>query len=198
MSAVSLSIAHSILVSSIAKQILFPLETCMFFNRRAEAWIAPLAFDPAYLHAMIFTSQYYFDALKIGTTSEASSISKTSVPHYLKTLKLLRERMAIGDDEIRLSDTTSATIMALVGYARLTGDDQSARNHLEGLFKIVNLRGGVSSFKNSAKLLVEILRYVIIHSIRARKFLINSGVTLASHFIVALGHCSSTTLFPNL
>lgn len=130
----------------------------MFFDRRAESWIAPLAFDSAYLHAMIFTSQYYFDVLKPGLTSSNSSVSKTSMLHYLKALKLLRERMANGNDDIRLSDTTATTIMTLVCYARLTGDDKSARHHLEGLYKIVNLRGGVSSFKDNSKLLVEILR----------------------------------------
>ncbi|OCK74502.1 hypothetical protein K432DRAFT_469376 [Lepidopterella palustris CBS 459.81] len=40
--------------SAIAKQILFPLEIYIIFERRAEAWIAPLAVDPAYLHAKIF------------------------------------------------------------------------------------------------------------------------------------------------
>jgi len=59
-------------VSSIAKQILFPLEICIFFDRRAESWIAPLAVDPAYLHAKIFTSLYYFDVVLSRRPSLAS------------------------------------------------------------------------------------------------------------------------------
>jgi hypothetical protein len=128
----------------------------MFFDRRAENWIAPLAVDPAYLHAMIFTAQFYFDAL---VSEKSASIIRRSLPHFLKTLKLLRERMADDDDEAKLSDSTVAAIMALVGHAHLTGDINSARHHMEGLYKIVVLRGGVTTFKRNAKLLVEILRY---------------------------------------
>jgi Fungal specific transcription factor domain len=139
--------------------MLFPLEKCMFFDRRAENWIAPLAVDPAYLHAMIFTAQFYFDALRCGGSAY---ISRRSMPHFLKTLKLLRERMANDDNTAKLSDSTAAAIMGLVGHAHLTGDFKSARYHMEGLYKIVRLRGGVASFRKNAKLLVEILRYDII------------------------------------
>jgi hypothetical protein len=135
--------------------MLFPLERCMFFDRRSENWIAPLAVDPAYLHAMIFTAQFYFDALK---SQAPTFVSRRSMPHFVKTLKLLRERMADENDPERLSDSTVAAIMGLVGHAHLTGDLKSARNHLEGLYKIVRLRGGVTTFKQNAKLLVEILR----------------------------------------
>ena len=127
----------------------------MFFDRRAENWIAPLAVDPAYLHAMIFTSQFYFDALRTG---KSVSISRRAMPHFLKTLKLLRERMA-DDNQAKLSDSTAAAIMGLVGHAQLTGDFKTARHHMEGLYKIVILRGGVTTFRTNAKLLVEILRY---------------------------------------
>ena len=80
------------------------------------------------------------------------------MPHFVKTLKLLRERMADEDSQEKLSDATAAAIMALVGHAHLTGDLKSARYHMEGLYKIVRLRGGVNTFKQNAKLLVEILR----------------------------------------
>lgn len=40
----------------------------------------------------------------------------------------------------------------------MTGDVKSARNHVEGLYKIFTLRGGVESFGGVAKLLVEMLR----------------------------------------
>ena len=84
------------LVSSISKQVLFPLEPCIFFERRAETWIAPLTLDPAYLHAMIFTSQYFFDAM---LPRKFSPLNQRSLPHFLATVKLLRERLARDDDE---------------------------------------------------------------------------------------------------
>ncbi|KAK3389938.1 hypothetical protein B0H63DRAFT_105702 [Podospora didyma] len=143
--------------SSIAKQVLFPLESCILFERRAEAWIAPLTIDPAFLHTMIFTSQYYFDAVLPQRPS--SEMSQRSLPHYTKTLKLLHERFSeTGDEQARLSFTTVAAVMGLTGYAHLMGDTRSARHHLKGLHKIVTLRGGISTLRGSAKLLVEILR----------------------------------------
>ena len=143
------------LVSSIAKQILFPLETCIFFERRAEAWIAPLASDPVYLHATIFASQYYFDAM---VPRNSSPVNHRSLSHFLETVKLLRERLLHENDEAKLSFTTAAAVMALAGQALWTGNSVSAQHHMEGLSRIVSLRGGVATFKENPKLLIEILR----------------------------------------
>ena len=142
-------------VSSIAKQILFPLETCIFFERRAEAWIAPLASDPVYLHATIFASQYYFDAI---LARNFSLVTQRSSSHFLETVKLLRERLVHDDNKAKLSFTTAAAVMALAGQALLTGNSMSARHHMEGLSRIVSLRGGVATFAENPKLLIEILR----------------------------------------
>ncbi|KAF2812776.1 uncharacterized protein BDZ99DRAFT_507057 [Mytilinidion resinicola] len=141
--------------SSIAKKILFPLEACMFFEKRAEGWIAPLTFDSAFLHAMIFTSQHYFDAI---VPRRSLPPNDRIFPHLLKTLRILRERFAQDDDQARLSFTTLAAVMSIAGHALVTGDTKAAKNHIEGLHKIVTLRGGVTTFRPNAKLLVEILR----------------------------------------
>lgn len=132
------------------------METCIFFERRAEEWIAPLAVDPAYLHAMIFTSQYYFDAI---VARNSSPFNQRTLAHFLKALGLLRERFAHCDDQSKLSNSTAAAVMGLAGHAHWMGDYKSARHHMKGLCKIVNLRGGVTSFRDNTKLLVEILRY---------------------------------------
>lgn len=143
------------LVSSIAKQVLFPLESCIFFDRRAEMWIAPLTFDSAFLHAMIFSAQFYFDVVSTGISS---SLSQRALPHFAKTISLLHERMTHDDDEQRLSNSTVVAIMVLVMHAHVSGDIKSARHHMQGLCKIIALRGGVASFAGSAKLLMEIFR----------------------------------------
>ncbi|RYP02083.1 hypothetical protein DL764_005964 [Monosporascus ibericus] len=119
--------------SSIAKQTLFPLESCIAFERREELWIEPLAFDPAYLHALIFSTHDYFDTV------------------------LLRERLLHEDDQARLSTTTISVVLTLAAHAHFIGESESAKHHLQGLHKIVNLRGGVTAFKDNAKLLIEML-----------------------------------------
>jgi hypothetical protein len=133
----------------------------MLFERRAESWIAPLFFDAAYLNATIFTAHYYFQKTRQLTTY---SLLNQNISQYLtQALSLLRERIEYGDDAVRTSDVTAATIMTLAGYAHISGDYISARHHMRGLHRIVSLRGGIDRFRgSSAKLIVEILRYCLI------------------------------------
>jgi hypothetical protein len=132
------------------------LEPCVLFERKAETWIAPLTLDAAFLHTMIFTSQFYFDVIAAG---RLSIVTKGTLRHLLKALKLLRERIS-RDDQAALSDSTAAAVVALTSHALLTDDFKSATNHVKGLHKIVCMRGGVATFQSHAKkLLIEILRY---------------------------------------
>ncbi|KAF2787715.1 hypothetical protein K505DRAFT_353661 [Melanomma pulvis-pyrius CBS 109.77] len=150
--------------SSMANEIMFPLESCIFFERQSEAWIAPLVFDRIYLHAMIFTSQHFFDTV---ISSKRSRVNQHIFPHVSKTLELLQERLAQNDDQVKLSNTTVAVVVKLAIYAHSTGDSKSARHHMEGLCKIVNLRGGVTAFRENTKLLVLILRCDIIMALHS-------------------------------
>ncbi|KAK3358803.1 hypothetical protein B0T25DRAFT_599686 [Lasiosphaeria hispida] len=143
--------------SLIAKQVLFALEPCILFERRAEDWVAPLVVDPAFLHTMIFMAQYYFDVVVPGN-SRSPQVSHRALPHFLRTVKLLRDRFDRGDDQARLSFPTIAAIMGLAGHAHMTGDARSARNHMSGLHKITRLKGGVAAMRYNTKLLVDILR----------------------------------------
>lgn len=104
---------------------------------------------------MVFTSQYYFDTV---LPRSSSLTNRRSFPHYLETVKLLRERLAHGSDIAKLSYTTMAAVMSLAAHALWTGNHESARHHVEGLRRIVNLRGGVDTFKVNPKLLMEIFR----------------------------------------
>ncbi|KAF2668082.1 hypothetical protein BT63DRAFT_457382 [Microthyrium microscopicum] len=141
--------------SSIAKQLLFPLESCVFFENKAKSWIAPLTFDAVFMHTMIFMSRSYFD---FHISGRSTAISKGILHHFTRALRLLRERLSGSDDQAMLSDSNMAAIMALSSHALLIGDVKSAKNHLEGLHKIVCIRGGLSSFLLNPKLLIDIMR----------------------------------------
>ncbi|KAI1346760.1 hypothetical protein F5Y01DRAFT_297087 [Xylaria sp. FL0043] len=141
--------------STIAKQLLFPMEACIFFDRRGENWIAPLALDPAFLHASIFTSLYLFDAiLPQGLARESHRI----MYHYHKTVSILRKRLLFDDDEVKLSNNTVNVVLSLAGQAFRSGDLKSAMNHMQGIQRMVNLRGGLSTFRGNEKLAAEVLR----------------------------------------
>ncbi|KAI0869327.1 hypothetical protein GGS24DRAFT_479079 [Hypoxylon argillaceum] len=142
-------------LSSIAKQLLFSIEKCMFFDRRAENWIAPLAVDPVFLHAKVFTSLYYYDVV---LPQRPSHDNKYILYHYHKTVSLLRWRLLYDDDEIRLSNNTVSVILSLASHAFRTGELELALYHMQGIRRIINLRGGLSTFKGNEKLAAEILR----------------------------------------
>ena len=91
-------------------------------------------------------------------TQDFSTLNQRYMPHFLETVRLLHERLADNDDEAKISCTTTAAIMGLTGHALLSGNTESARHHMEGLSRIVRLRGGADSFKENPKLLIEILR----------------------------------------
>ncbi|OTA52248.1 hypothetical protein K449DRAFT_391545 [Hypoxylon sp. EC38] len=153
--AVEPSIVTTVLqFSSIAKQALYPLESCILFEKSDKRqWIEPLAFDSAYLHTMIFVTHDYFNVLlhriPCGETS----------PHFFKTLRILRERLLCeGDNSSKVSILTASIVLALAGHALLVKEYSSAKHHLAGLRKIINLRGGITTIKDSVKLLIEIIR----------------------------------------
>lgn len=85
------------------------------------------------------------------------TMSQRTLPHFVKTLRLLRERLLHENDQALTISTVSA-ILALAGHAYFMGDSESAKHHLGGLRKIISLRGGVATFGNNTKLLVEIFR----------------------------------------
>ncbi|KAI0473624.1 hypothetical protein GGR56DRAFT_541101 [Xylariaceae sp. FL0804] len=141
--------------SSIAKQLLFPLEPCIFFDKRAENWVAPLATDSAFLHAKLFTSLYYYDAI---VTRRFSSPSLRVRRHYHKTLQILRARLSSTCDDARLSNHTVSAVLCLTGQAFSAGDSKTALAHLRGIKCIIDMRGGLESLSSNEKLATEILR----------------------------------------
>ncbi|KAI3333178.1 hypothetical protein F4824DRAFT_491169 [Ustulina deusta] len=141
--------------SSIAKKLLFQMEKCIFFDRRVENWVAPIAVDSAFLHASIFTSLSHFDAI---LPHSLSCENQRMIYHYHKTVSLLRKRLLFDNDEIRLSNNTVSVVLRLADQAFRAGDLKSALNHIQGIRRIINLRGGLSTFRGSEKLATEILR----------------------------------------
>lgn len=153
---------------------MFVLEPCILFERRAENWVAPLAYDPVYLHTMIFAAHFYFGAflpcmpssspstVAAGSTIVSAALGmRSSAPHYGRAVRLLRERLeggANGGSEMRLCDTTLAAVMTLANVALFTGDMRLARHHVQGLARMFTLKGYASMRRNS-KLLLEMLRY---------------------------------------
>jgi uncharacterized protein HemY len=133
---------------------MFPLAPVIGFERNQKTWFDPLTFDAAYLHIMVFAAEAFFDKI-IGRQNHATNQDATL--HFLKGVQLLRERLLRGDEEAKVSDSTVSAVLTLAISAHVMGEYETAQQHMKGLRKMVNLRGGIATFR-STKLLMEMLR----------------------------------------
>jgi hypothetical protein len=128
---------------------------CISFDKKDRTLFEPLTFDAAYLHAAALGTHTSI-GLMLGR--ESHNAVQCPSPHFSKALRLLRERLLFGDERIKVSDPTILVVMALAIHARMMGDYGSVKHHMEGLRKMVNLRGGIAAISHSTKLVMEIFR----------------------------------------
>lgn len=140
-------------VTSTSKQMFFPLVQCFDFKVIERSMFDPLTYDTGYLNAVIFGAQAYMDMFW-------GRSRKGSLRQMLKTIQLLRTRLSISDGNTPISDPTILIVLTLAHIAHLSGEYITAEQHLQGLHKIITLRGGIAAFQNNPKLLTELLRLV--------------------------------------
>lgn len=105
---------------------------------------------------MVFLTKLYRD---LATGCQPGTAGRGAVQRLQKALRLLRERLSAGDEEATVSDATIMIVVIFANHARMVGDYRFAKHHTEGLRKILDLRGGMSTFgESNKKLLLEILR----------------------------------------
>ena len=92
-------------------------------------------FDNIYFHAVLFSIETYFNPQ--GTLSHF---------HFAKTLRLLQERLDSPDDKA-VSDATIMVVVMLGLSAELIGDSDAAEKHIDGLKRIVEMRGGLEGLR---------------------------------------------------
>ncbi|XXG93831.1 hypothetical protein Hte_000080 [Hypoxylon texense] len=148
--------------SSIAKKALFPLEQCINFGPKEKAWMEALTLDAAYLHAMAFSAQDYFDLLPGRAAHCRDVAARMAGPHVIKTLQLLRERLEMSREHdlkmVKGSFSTAAVVLCLAFHAHIMGEQQAALYHMQGLRKIVDFNGGLPGLGSNMKMQLEILR----------------------------------------
>lgn len=126
-------------------------------DARLQEWFTPLLFDAAYLNAVCFMTQAFFDRL-LGRSGDQKSRLR-HCKHYGKAIKALQGRLQTEEDLIKFSNSTIRTVLAFWGHAYTTGDNMAAIYHGSGLLHLVSLRGVHALFHDTV-LLTEVLRYV--------------------------------------
>ncbi|KAI0138188.1 hypothetical protein F4776DRAFT_621013 [Hypoxylon sp. NC0597] len=140
-------------VSSVAMKVIFPLITAIDFPRDNEGWIPLFGRDAAALHITAFAMQGFIDKV----LRRQNIINPPAILHLQRGLKLLRERLLADDDEIKVSDSTMGLVLKLASTTHFNGDHQASKQHMEGLRKMVDLRGGLDVLRDKT-FLVEMLR----------------------------------------
>ena len=78
--------------------------------------------------------------------------------HYAQALQLLQNRLHECDQTNAVSDATIMVIIMLASAAEITDEYDTAENHIRGLEKIVNLRGGVKALTTHTNMPVKVCR----------------------------------------
>jgi hypothetical protein len=148
---------------TVTNESLYVLEPCIFFGSEdpVAMCLQPLACDALYLNVMVFSTQVYMDmAFRHATSTPRTANGKAILQHYGRSISILRSRIAGAEiDPSGVSDLTIMAVLLLALHALIIGDFQNARFHALGLNKLVNMKdGGILSFKDKTKQMIEILR----------------------------------------
>ena len=137
---------------------MYPLERYIVFHRQSKvdtSWIELLTSDAAYMHAAVFASQAYSFCV---TSKESHVAARGAIFHHSAALCLLQERLSIVDNQGIVADSTVLIVLYLALHAHFMLDYDTAKHHLLGLRKIVDLRGGLATFSYNTKMIIELLK----------------------------------------
>ncbi|KAH8655511.1 hypothetical protein BX600DRAFT_552864 [Xylariales sp. PMI_506] len=117
---------------------------------KSSQWTGWLLSNVAYAQSAMSVA-YAFQDLHLGRTP-----SKGKVYYYARAVAQLNERLS--DADLTIDDSTVATIISLAIVSALSEDYAAVAAHAAGLRKIIQLRGGLQSFRDCPHLIVGISR----------------------------------------
>jgi hypothetical protein len=96
------------------------------------------------MHSVLYVASTFFDIVNHKPSRKVTNY------HFYKLVRALNERLS--DSAAAVSDSTVTTITSMVMVALCVHDLAAARTHLDGLRRIVQLRGGIEAFNHNPKL----------------------------------------------
>ena len=134
--------------------VMFPLMAAIGFQADNKERLYPLTSDAITLHITAFSVEGFINRV---LRHQEDAINPVAMLHFQKGLRLLRHRLLGDDEEIKVSDSTMGVVLKLASTAHFDGDYKASRQHMEGLRRMVDLRGGLNVFKGRS-FLTEMLR----------------------------------------
>jgi hypothetical protein len=134
--------------------VMFPLMAVMGFQADNRERLYPLTSDAIALHITAFSVEGFINKV---LRHQEDAINLVAMLHFHKALRLLRHRLLGDNDEIKVSDSTMGVVLKLASTAHFEGDFEASRQHMEGLRRMVDLRGSLNAFRGRI-FLTEMLR----------------------------------------
>ena len=135
-------------------RVMFPLKVAIGLQVEHRERLFPMAQDSVALHISAFAIEAFMDRI---LHRQEDITNPGAIVHLQKGLRLLRERLMGEDEESKISNSTMAVVLKLASAAHFDEDGETSKQHIEGLRRMVDLRGGLEVFKGH-DILVEILR----------------------------------------
>lgn len=141
-----------------SKKIMFPLAGCIDFHKKDKVdtlWFDLLISDPAYMNTVVFSCQAYLSLL---SGQQTPTTMRREMAHYSDSLRLLRKRLSGQNEDYKICDSTVLVVLNFATHAYISGDYSSTKHHIEGLRRIVDMRGGIYAFSYNPKFMMELLK----------------------------------------
>ncbi|KAL7896620.1 hypothetical protein HDV63DRAFT_395216 [Trichoderma sp. SZMC 28014] len=143
------------------REALYPPEICLQVDPASSSWTTALLTDSVYLHCTLFSVEAYLELC----------LRKSHGPlthfYFQKTLRLLQDRLDRPGDPLSISDPTIMVVSVLGLTAEVTGDSLAAKQHMEGLRRMVDLRGGLEMLRfDNSRLPAKVCRIDLVLALR--------------------------------
>lgn len=125
----------------------YPYEICLDVHPIERGWFPYMISDACCLHSMMFLVHAFVDG---------SLLSHLASFHYAQTLRLLQAQLNRFDE---ISDATIMVVISLASAAEAVEDFKALENHMSGLEKMLEVRGGVRVLNTNNNIQVKVCRY---------------------------------------
>ncbi|KAI5921431.1 hypothetical protein F4810DRAFT_678056 [Camillea tinctor] len=116
----------------------YAIETAIVDGTRDDMiCFSSIQHEPAMIHSILFVAQSLYDSLS------QAPCNKIAQYHFGQTLKLLQEKLS--NKNIATTKTTLIIVLTLASASAMLGDVGNTQKHMDGLYQIISLRGGLDS-----------------------------------------------------
>ncbi|KAK2591971.1 hypothetical protein QQS21_010343 [Conoideocrella luteorostrata] len=152
--------------------VLFPPQFCSKFDIVKSIWVNCVLADEAYFHSTLAISASYVNFFE-----RKPGISCKTLHHISKAYELVNLKLS-GPDSV--SHSAIAAVASLAIYQQIHHQHSTGLVHLNGLYRMIQLQGGISSLmKNNRALALKPLRLDV-------EFAMRSGSPTLFHSHIAL------------